>query len=368
MRKSSLLFLLTAIILAALVALSACSQEIPTTSQSGYTATGLITLDGETLAGVTVLVDGVETTTSSENGIYIVRSLDSGAVLSFELDGYTFSPSTYTITDDIYDLNILATRDDTASGDDDTGSDTGTDTGGNSGDDTSGDTGDDTTGGDDTSGDDDTPVVEQLTAPTNCFFGYTASGNMGATFDVDFRSESVEIVVVCADISLSATATADVTSLAFGDTTASCAWTRAEDNSAISIAVDVTPLYSLFEDSFTITVSSAADGYTSSDTSTFTCAFSSRQPVIDRLALVDGTLSWSAENITSDCTFAVLINGVKVATAAAQESGNTTMQMSVNLSNTLSGLSGEFSVTVVALSGNDIIAVSPSLSITLTAQ
>ena len=62
--------LLVAILLFSACCLAACGEDMPAPPESGYSVSGIVTADGEPLAGVTVLIDAEPAGSTDENGVF----------------------------------------------------------------------------------------------------------------------------------------------------------------------------------------------------------------------------------------------------------------------------------------------------------
>lgn len=103
----------SAFIMAAyLFTLCACNESLPENVYGkGIEISGRITLNGENLAGVSVLSEnGDELTATNEYGIFTASGLDYGASIFFVKEGFSFSPSEYKATANVYDLNVKASE------------------------------------------------------------------------------------------------------------------------------------------------------------------------------------------------------------------------------------------------------------------
>ncbi len=122
--KKSIIKSVFVLIVFSLLALSfcACSKtESEKTTETGYTVSGKITLDGQPLADVSIITGAKTTDTSDDSGIFLIEGLSDGDVLNFSLDGYVFNPSKYTVKGNDYELRITATvvpDDDNSGGED----------------------------------------------------------------------------------------------------------------------------------------------------------------------------------------------------------------------------------------------------------
>ena len=112
------LLLLVAILLFSACCLAACGEDMPAPPESGYSVSGIVTADGEPLAGVTVLIDAEPAGSTDENGVFSVLCPDYGSIVAFEKEGFAFSPDSHTVRGDVNDLHILASPADESDPDD----------------------------------------------------------------------------------------------------------------------------------------------------------------------------------------------------------------------------------------------------------
>lgn len=285
------------------VLLAACSEDLPTLpAEDGYAVSGSITADGEPLEGVSVLADGQEAVKTNSFGIYSLTGLEYGTVIAFVADGYTFSPESYTVRENAYDLNVLAFKETPDDG---------------------GDTGDpsEPIEPDEPSEPDDPTEPDELDAPHGFFAAYTGDGNIVLNFSADGAAQSFSFALSCGDTSLSAecAATEDKESKAdFGEFSLPV-YVGSESENGLSVLIDVTDAVSFFGGTFTVTVTASAENMKDGVSEPFVCSFAAGEPRVYGLTLQDGTLSWHTEHLPEGCTFAVIVNGLRVYETAAEE-------------------------------------------------
>lgn len=290
------------------VLLAACSEDLPTLpAEDGYAVSGSITADGEPLEGVSVLADGQEAGKTNSYGIYSLTGLEYGTVIAFVADGYTFSPESYTVRENAYDLNVLAFKETPDDGDTDEPSEP-----------------DEPTEPDEPSEPDEPTEPEEpekLDVPHGFFAAYTDDGNIVLNFSADGAAQSFSFALSCGDTSLSAecAVTEDKESKAdFGEFSLPV-YVGSESEDGLSVLMDVTDAVSFFGGTFTVTVTASAENMKDGVSEPFVCSFAAGEPRVYGLTLQDGTLSWHTEHLPEGCTFAVIVNGLRVYETAAEE-------------------------------------------------
>ncbi len=88
--------------------LAACNDDEINYSADGITVSGRITFNGNPLSGVAVTVGGEHKTSTTADGIYMIKGLNCGDKIAFLSEDYTFTPSEYTVTTEAFDLNSTA--------------------------------------------------------------------------------------------------------------------------------------------------------------------------------------------------------------------------------------------------------------------
>ncbi len=345
--KKKLLVLVLSVLLA--LGLAACTQDMPAPPPSGESASGIVTLNGEGLAGVSVLVNGVPSSSTDGYGVFSLSGLEEGDLIAFAAEGYSFSPSSYEISGTVNDLHILASLlpddddeetdgdkdDDTEDGEDgetpddpqdpddgDAPDDGETPDGGDAPDE--GDAPDDDgetpetpseddpdTPNEDEEGPDEETPVETLSPAGNFLFFYTADGTPSLRFALDARTESFELTVLVQgrDEAFSGEGSLESESMTIGGTTIPFSCERTEES--VTATLPLTFLSSPTEG--TLSVTSEAEGMNSSVSETYSLAFGRDLPAVTDLSLDDGTLSWRTENAPEGSVSLVTANGVTVA-------------------------------------------------------
>ena len=342
--KKKFLVLILSVLLA--LGLAACTQDMPAPPPSGESASGIVTLNGEGLAGVSVLVNGVPSSSTDGYGVFSLSGLEEGDLIAFAAEGYSFSPSSYEISGTVNDLHILASLlpddddeetngdkdDDTEDGEDgetpddpqdpddgDAPDDGETPDGGDAPDDgdapdEGGDADDDETPetpNEDEEGPDEETPVEDLSPAGNFLFFYTADGTPSLRFALDARTESFELTVLVQgrDEAFSGEGSLESESVTIGETTIPFSCERTEES--VTATLPLTFLSSPTEG--TLSVTSKAEGMNSSVSETYAFAFGRDLPAVTDLSLDDGTLSWRTENAPEGSVSLVTANGVTVA-------------------------------------------------------
>ena len=324
--KKKFLVLILSVLLA--LGLAACTQDMPAPPPSGESASGIVTLNGEGLAGVSVLVNGVPSSSTDGYGVFSLSGLEEGDLIAFAAEGYSFSPSSYEISGTVNDLHILASLlpddddeetdgdkdDDTEDGEDgetpddpqdpddgDAPDDGETPDGGDAPDE--GDAPDDDgetpetpseddpdTPNEDEEGPDEETPVETLSPAGNFLFFYTADGTPSLRFALDARTESFELTVLVQgrDEAFSGEGSLESESVTIGGTVIPFSCERTEES--VTATLPLTFLSSPTEG--TLSVTSEAEGMNSSVSETYAFAFGRDLPAVTDLSLDDGVLSW----------------------------------------------------------------------------
>ena len=297
--KKSLVFAILLLLLLPLF--SACTEEMPAPPESGYSVSGIVLLDGEPLAGVSVWSGGEIVGSTDENGVYSVSGLEKYSSVAFEKEGYSFSPASYTVTGDANDYNVVASVVSPPPEDEP--------------DDPSEPDGPDVPDLPDEPDEPDTPDAEPLSAPSSFFAAYSSSGAFTVGFSADIDTESLSFVVTSGELSLTAQADIRAGVLPFDGAVVPFDAVVTEDR--LEITMDVTALAERLAGEFSLVVTVSAEGMESAVSESFTCSFALAPPRIDGLTVADGILSWTAHDMPAGCTFAVLANGVKIAETSA---------------------------------------------------
>ena len=298
------ILLVVCIIAASLLLLSACSEDMPSSVESGYSVSGIVLSDDKPLEGVAVWSGGEIVATTDANGVYSATGLEKYSSVSFKLEGYTFSPASYTVTGDANDYNVQATVASPPSEDDPSDPD----------------------GPDEPDVPDipdlpeepdepDPPEPDPLTAPAEFFAAYAADGRRVIGFDADPHTEEISVSVEKDGHILSAKAVLDDGILDFGETTITFDVTETEECFEIVLYTD--GLTTLLGGRFSITVTVSAENMLSAESGSFSCDLTVTPPRISTPVLENGILSWTATALPDGCVFAVLANGVKIAETSA---------------------------------------------------
>lgn len=293
-KKLTALLVLTIL---AVCALAACNESMPEIPDSGISVSGIVLCGGDPLPGAAVLVNGETAGVADVNGVFSLSGLEYGDIVAFELDGYTFSPSSHTVTGTVNDLTVLALKD-----------------GG-------------TTGGEDPEEPDspdlpdepeepdepdlpDVPEPEALAAPHSFFAVYTESGIPAIGFSADARTEILTLIITLpSGETREAEAAARDGAFVFDGFTVAFEADLANDK--LLVTLDVSEPVTLYG-GFTLAAVSSAEGMTDGTSADFLSPFAAGAPEITGLTYADGILSWEAARLPDGCTFAVLANGVLV--------------------------------------------------------
>lgn len=283
------------------VLLAACSEDLPTLpAEDGYAVSGCITADGEPLEGVSIFVDGQEAGKTNSFGIYSLTGLEYGTIITFVADGYTFSPESYTVRENAYDLNVLAFNETPDDEDDDN----------------------------EDPSDPEEPVdpeeptepeePEQLGAPQEFFAAYTGDGNIVLNFSTDIATQTFSFTLSSEDTSLTAECAAKNGEADFGEFSVPI-HVDSESEDGLSVLMNITEAVSYFNGKFTVAVTASAENMTDGVSAPFVCSFAAGEPRVYGLTLQDGILTWNTEYLPDGCTFAVIVNGLKLYETTAAE-------------------------------------------------
>lgn len=226
MKKLALLVLA---VLLLLPLFSACTEEMPAPPESGYSVSGIVLLDGEPLAGVSVWSGGEVVGSTDENGVYSVSGLSKYSSVAFEKEGYSFSPASYTVTGDANDYNVVASVVSPPPEDepDDPSEPDGPDV-------------PDLPDLPDEPDEPDAPDAEPLSVPTSFFAAYSSSGAFTVGFSADIDTESLSFVATSGELSLTAQADIRAGVLPFDGAVVPFDATVTEDR--LEVTMDVTAL------------------------------------------------------------------------------------------------------------------------------
>ncbi len=331
--------LLIAIAATLLCTLTACSSLPDATTDEpldeGLFVAGIITAaDGTGLGGVTVSSAEQTLAVSDDNGVFSATGLSQGDTIIFDKDGYSLSPSSFTVTRSVNDLRITAVAvnpDDNPPDEDDDN---------------------ETNPPDEDDGDGDTqPPVEPtpLPAPDNAGVVYVDS-TVAFFVTVHESVQTVSFSFACKDGTvLSASAPVAEGTLDFAGINAPLTLERDGDECLLSL--DITAFLHNETHTFDITVTASAEGFISSEVSA-TLTFAMNEPAVGTPRYSDGILTWSACKLPEGATFAVMRNGVPV--VACRDTV-------IDLAALGIVTDGRTSIRVAAASGGSIVMVSDEI-------
>lgn len=334
-------FLLVATLLLSACCLVACGEDMPAPPESGYSVSGIVTADGEPLAGVTVLIDAEPAGSTDENGVFSLLCPDYGSIVAFEKEGFTFSPDSHTVRGDVNDLHILASPADESDPDDP-----------------------DTPEEPDEPDDPDIPDVpegpdeeepgppEPLYAAGSFFSYYAPDGSARIAFAADPLSERITLSLSDGERTLSLSA--DARGEEFASEELRLPFDTEISDTALSVILDADEAVALFGGDFTLTVTCEAEGRLSSVSDAHTFSFAFPTPSAFDLSAEDGVLSWKTEGLPEGCTFAVIANGIIVAE---------TSETSLSLGDIGATLPEGATLAVAAVKDGSFVAVSDTIAI-----
>ena len=335
------LLLLVAILLFSACCLAACGEDMPAPPESGYSVSGIVTADGEPLAGVTVLIDAEPAGSTDENGVFSVLCPDYGSIVAFEKEGFAFSPDSHTVRGDVNDLHILASPADESDPDDP-----------------------DTP---DTPDEPDVPDVpdvpaepdeeepeppEPLSAAGSFFSYYAPDGSARIAFAADPLSERITLTLSDGErtLSLSADARGEV----FASEELRLPFDAELSDTSLSVILDADGAVALFGGDFTLTVTCEAEGRQASVSDAHAFSFAFPTPSVFDLSAEGGVLSWKTEGLPEGCTFAVIANGLIVAE---------TSETSLSIGDIGTTLPEGTLLAVAAVKDGSFVAVSDTIAI-----
>ena len=293
-KKLTALLVLTIL---AVCALAACNESMPEIPDSGISVSGIVLCGGDPLPGAAVLVNGETAGAADVNGVFSLSGLEYGDIVAFELDGYTFSPSSHTVTGTVNDLTVLALKDGGTTGGEDPEEPDGPDL-------------PDEPEEPDEPDLPDVPEPEALAAPHSFFAVYTESGIPAIGFSADARTEILTLsITLPSGETREAEAAARDGAFVFDSFTVAFEADLADDK--LLVTLDVSEPVTLYG-GFTLAAVSSAEGMTDGTSADFLSPFAAGAPEITGLTYADGILSWDAARLPDGCTFAVLANGVLV--------------------------------------------------------
>ena len=335
------LLLLVAILLFSACCLAACGEDMPAPPESGYSVSGIVTADGEPLAGVTVLIDAEPAGSTDENGVFSVLCPDYGSIVAFEKEGFAFSPDSHTVRGDVNDLHILASPADESDPDDPDVPDTPEEP--------------------------DVPAVpdvpdepdeeepeppEPLSAAGSFFSYYAPDGSARIAFAADPLSERITLTLSDGErtLSLSADARGEV----FASEELCLPFDAELSDTSLSVILDADGAVALFGGDFTLTVTCEAEGRQASVSDAHAFSFAFPTPSVFDLSAEGGVLSWKTEGLPEGCTFAVIANGLIVAE---------TSETSLSIGDIGTTLPEGTLLAVAAVKDGSFVAVSDTIAI-----
>ena len=335
------LLLLVAILLFSACCLAACGEDMPAPPESGYSVSGIVTADGEPLAGVTVLIDAEPAGSTDENGVFSVLCPDYGSIVAFEKEGFAFSPDSHTVRGDVNDLHILASPADESDPDKPDVPDTP-------------DEPDvpDVPDVPDTPDEEEPEPPEPLSAAGSFFSYYAPDGSARIAFAADPLSERITLTLSDGErtLSLSADARGEV----FASEELRLPFDAELSDTSLSVILDADGAVVLFGGDFTLTVTCEAEGRQASVSDAHAFSFAFPTPSVFDLSAEGGVLSWKTEGLPEGCTFAVIANGLIVAE---------TSETSLSLGDIGTTLPEGTLIAVAAVKDGSFVAVSDTIAI-----
>ena len=335
------LLLLVAILLFSACCLAACGEDMPAPPESGYSVSGIVTADGEPLAGVTVLIDAEPAGSTDENGVFSVLCPDYGSIVAFEKEGFAFSPDSHTVRGDVNDLHILASPADESDPDDPDVPDTPEEP----------DVPDVPDVPDEPDEEEPEPP-EPLSAAGSFFSYYAPDGSARIAFAADPLSERITLTLSDGErtLSLSADARGEV----FASEELRLPFDAELSDTSLSVILDADGAVVLFGGDFTLTVTCEAEGRQASVSDAHAFSFAFPAPSVFDLSAEGGVLSWKTEGLPEGCTFAVIANGLIVAE---------TSETSLSLGDIGTTLPEGTLLAVAAVKDGSFVAVSDTIAI-----
>ena len=332
------LLLLVAILLFSACCLAACGEDMPAPPESGYSVSGIVTADGEPLAGVTVLIDAEPAGSTDENGVFSVLCPDYGSIVAFEKEGFAFSPDSHTVRGDVNDLHILASPADESDPDKPDIPD-------------EPDVPDVPDVPDEP--DEEEPEPPEPLSAADSFFSYSApDGSARIAFAADPLSERITLTLSDGErtLSLSADARGEV----FASEELRLPFDAELSNTSLSVILDADGAVALFGGDFTLTVTCEAEGRQASVSDAHAFSFAFPTPSVFDLSAEGGVLSWKTEGLPEGCTFAVIANGLIVAE---------TSETSLSIGDIGTTLPEGTLLAVAAVKDGSFVAVSDTIAI-----
>lgn len=333
--------LLVATLLFSACCLAACGEDMPAPPESGYSVSGIVTADGEPLAGVTVLIDAEPAGSTDENGVFSVLCPDYGSIVAFEKEGFAFSPDSHTVRGDVNDLHILASPADESDPDKP-----------------------DTPEEPDEPDVPDVPDVpdepdeeepeppEPLSAAGSFFSCYAPDGSARIAFAADPLSERITLTLSDGESTLSLAA--DARGEVFASEELRLPFDAELSDTSLSVILDADGAVALFGGDFTLTVTCEAEGRQASVSDAHAFSFAFPAPSVSLPTAEGGVLSWKTEGLPEGCTFAVIANGLIVAE---------TSETSLSLGDIGTTLPEGTLIAVAAVKNGSFVAVSDTIAI-----
>ena len=353
------LLLLVAILLFSACCLAACGEDMPAPPESGYSVSGIVTADGEPLAGVTVLIDAEPAGSTDENGVFSVLCPDYGSIVAFEKEGFAFSPDSHTVRGDVNDLHILASPADESDPDKPDVPDTPDEP--------------DVPDVPDIPDEPDEPDVpdvpdvpdipdepdeeepeppEPLSAAGSFFSCYAPDGSARIAFAADPLSERITLTLSDGESTLSLSA--DARGEVFASEELRLPFDAELSDTSLSVILDADGAVALFGGDFTLTVTCETEGRQSSVSDAHAFSFAFPAPSVFDLSAEGGVLSWKTEGLPEGCTFAVIASGLIVAE---------TSETSLSLGDIGTTLPEGTLIAVAAVKDGSFVAVSDTIAI-----
>ena len=342
--KRLTLLLLVAILLFSACCLAACGEDMPAPPESGYSVSGIVTADGEPLAGVTVLIDAEPAGSTDENGVFSVLCPDYGSIVAFEKEGFAFSPDSHTVRGDVNDLHILASPADESDPDKPDVPDTPDEP----------DVPDvpDVPDIPDEPDEEEPEPPEPLSAAGSFFSYYAPDGSARIAFAADPLSERITLTLSDGESTLSLSA--DARGEVFASEELRLPFDAELSDTSLSVILDADGAVALFGGDFTLTVTCEAEGRQASVSDAHAFSFAFPAPSVFDLSAEGGVLSWKTEGLPEGCTFAVIANGLIVAE---------TSETSLSLGDIGTTLPEGTLIAVAAVKDGSFVAVSDTIAI-----
>lgn len=340
MKRAALCAVSLLVVIALSCCLVACSSSLPETGtpDEGLYVAGIITTDdGTALSGAEISSDGETLTLSDDNGVFSATGLSAGDVVVFSAEGYSFSPSSFTVCRSVNDLRVVARKTLPEQDDDPT---------------------DEPDPDEETNPDDEpdnpvTPEPQPLPAPRDTGVVY---GEIATIFFVTVSSHAETVSFVLSDGKQTYAATAPVADCTIDFEENAASLTVANNGETSVLSLDVTALLDGNSRLFDVTVETAAEGYIPSSLAV-SVFFNLTSPVVGTPIYKNGVVTWSGANLPDDVHFLVLINGIAVADCTS---------LFVEVSSAISSYESGFTVRIIAFSGSSVVASSEEITVRTT--